>query len=381
MALQQSWSRNSRWTRTVDGVLCRSFRGDRLLLSVQARFKTGLGTVINVTRELQKSDPAYEGDTPESLKRAYYHVLSLPPRPITEKDQWMSDLQRWGFSSEVSFSLLDRLVTIVTKIPGLGLPYINQTFNFVRHARRLRTTQSKIKWFERAVSRLENGRLPIRPWDKASNSNIDQIGAALREGLSSQKEIAAACKEIKPRTVQDLLVFMASTGDAVRKKHGHYGPPQEGAAPYVRPGELVLKALERGPSSRAEIQEHTGLTEAQVTAAVHWLWRRAHKIERLKPDLYALPGTAPVSHMYAHDAFALALVSGEKLMCELVEITGKNSGALWRAFRGRLSPDGIAKRIGFRNGSDVRPGLRGCVAVFALTAKGRRYAQRIASNR
>jgi hypothetical protein len=91
----------------------------------------------------------------------------------------------------------------------------------------------------------------------------------------------------------------------------------------------------------------------------------------LKPDLYALPGAAPVPHIYAHDAIVLALDSGKKSMPELVEITGKNRAELWAALRRRLFPDGIAKRAGFRSGHDVRPGFRGRVAVLALTAKGR----------
>ena len=116
MASQRSWSKTSRW---VEGN-SPSFHGDKLMHSVQAGLMAGLGGVINVTKELQKSDPAYVGDTPESLKRAYYHVRSLPPRPTTEKDQWMSDLQRWGFPLEASCALVDRLVTIATKIPGLA---------------------------------------------------------------------------------------------------------------------------------------------------------------------------------------------------------------------------------------------------------------------
>jgi hypothetical protein len=335
--------------------------------------------VISVTAELQKSDPAYEKDTPQSLQRAYYLARRLPPRPTTEKDRWMSSLQTWGCPPEASCALVDRLIAIVTiKISVLGLPYVDLMFDHVKRARRLRTAESKIKWLERAADNLESGRLPIRPWDQASDVNIEQIKTALREGLSSVEEIAAACEGIKRRTVQDLLVFMASTGDAVRKKHGHYGPPLESAAAHVRPGEAILKALERGPASSAEIRERTGLTKQQVASALHWLWRKAHKIVRLKPDLYALPGAASVSHIYAHDSFALALVSGKKSMSELVEITGKNRPELWAAFRRRLSPDGIAKRIGFRNGSDVRPGLRGRVAVFVLTAKGQRYAEQIA---
>jgi len=91
--------------------------------------------------------------------------------------------------------------------------------------------------------------------------------------------------------------------------------------------------------------------------------------------VYALPGAAPVPHIYAHDAIVLALESGKKSMSELVEITGKNSAELWAAFRRRLFPSKIAKRAGFRSGHDVRPGFRGRVAVFALTDQGRRRAR------
>src|SRR5437867_3503021 len=65
----------------------------------------------------------------------------------------------------------------------------------------------------------------------------------LRIGITGVQNIAAA-RGIKPRTAQEILAFMTITGDAVRLRHGHYGPPQEGAAAYTAPGKLILKALE-----------------------------------------------------------------------------------------------------------------------------------------
>jgi hypothetical protein len=117
---------------------------------------------------------------------------------------------------------------------------------------------------------------------------------------------------------------MTITGDAVRLRHGHYGPPQEGTAVYTAPGKLILKVLEVGPASTEQLRERTRLSAVQLAGALHWLWRKAGKIVRLKPDLYALPGVAPVPHIYSHDAIVLALDSGKKSMPELVEITGKN---------------------------------------------------------
>jgi hypothetical protein len=375
----------SKW---VDGKY-RTPLGHKLVLSVDARLKArGLTrdrrkAVDTVLGELQKDDPSFKAYKLPTLRWAYYQALPKLPPLRTKEDGWRARLAQWGMPPEASRALVDRLIKIVTvKLPSLGLAYIDLMFDKVTRVRRLQAAhQRKIAWLEHAADGLENPRpyFPIRPWDQASNRNIELIGAALRDGLSNVGKIAAHTG-IKPRTTQDLLVFMASTGAAVRKRHGYYGPPQKGAAAYVRPGEAVLKCLkEFGPASPAELRDRTGLTKTQVTGAVHWLWRRAGKIIRPRPNLYALPGTVTgPPHVYAHDAIIGALRSGEKSVPELEAITGKNRGAIWQALRRRLRDDGMIKQLPFRFGHAGRPGMRGRVAVFALSAKGWQHAEKAA---
>jgi hypothetical protein len=373
----KSGGRPSKWVR--DGGRIRTARGHQLFLGVTNFLKTcGLaqgddGAVRHAILEI-RADPRFSSEGIESLRKGFYTAAKASPPATEPRDQWESELRNYGAGPEASRALVDRLIAIVTlRLPYLGLGYITLMFDHVKRVRRLRTGQGKIKWLERATTKLESDKpsYPIRPWDEGSNVNIQAIKSALRDGLTAVQNIAAVTG-IKPRTAQEILAFMTITGDAVRRRHGHYGPPQEGAAAYTAPGKLILKALKVGPATAEQLRERTRLSAVQLAGALHWLWRKAGKIERLKPDLYALPGAAPVPHIYAHDAVVLALDSGKKSMPELVEITGKNRAELWAALRRRLFPDGIAKRAGFRNGDDVRPGFRGRVAVFALTAKGRR---------
>jgi len=187
-------------------------------------------------------------------------------------------LRGWGASADLATSLVERLISICTvKIPILGLDYIALMLKHVKRARRLRTGQRKIQWFEHAAEQLESPkpRFPTRPWDEASNANIEATKSALHDGLTAIDEIAARTG-IKHRTQQELLCFLEDIGEARRLDHGHYGPPEEGAADYVRPGEVVLKVLESGPASPEEIRFRAAaaghhLTEEQVTAAVHRL--------------------------------------------------------------------------------------------------------------
>jgi hypothetical protein len=376
----KSGGRPSIWTS--EGGRIRTPLGHTLVLRINELCKAhgwasnDRGAVRSVIAKI-RAEPPYSGHTDEQLRQGFYAASKALPPPAEPRDQLISSLQKLGAPFEASRALVDRLIPIVTiNIPFLGLPYIDLMFDHVRRARRLRTALSKVEWLERAADKLESNRpsYPIRPWDQASNVSIELIKTALRDGLSSVDEIAAHTR-IKRRTAQELLAFMASNGDAVRKRHGLYGPPQESAAAYVRPGEATLKILERGPASPAEIRERAGLTKAQVAGAVHWLWKKAGKIKRLRPNLYALPGAAPVPHVYARDAIINALRSGRKSVPELITITGKNRGEIWAALR-RLRADGIIEQVGFRNGHAVRPGFRGRVAVFALTPKGRRRDRR-----
>ena len=372
----KSGGRPSKWVS--DGGRIRTARGHQLFLAVTDYLKTcGLaqgddGAVRHAIQEIH-TDPRFNSESTERLRKGFYAAAKASPPATEPRDQWESELRNYGAGPEASRALVDRLIAIVTlRLPYLGLGYITLMFDHLKRVRRLRTGQSKIEWLEGATTKLESEKpsYPIRPWDEGSNANIQAIKSALGDGLTGVQNIAAATG-IKPRTAQEILAFMTITGDAVRLRHGHYGPPQEGAAAYTAPGKLILKALEVGPATTEQLRERTRLSAVQLAGALHWLWRKAGKIVRLKPDLYALPGAAPVPHIYAHDAIVLALDSGKKSMPELVKITGKNRAELWAALRRRLFPDGIAKRAGFRSGHDVRPGFRGRVAVFALTAKGR----------
>lgn len=370
-----TWAKNG--TRTV--------LGHRLVLLVDAYLKAhGLlqnakGAVRAAITEIRANDAqtwkVYEF---EDMRRGFYTAKKLPPPPIEPRDHLISELQKFGMSPDAAVILADRLITICTiKIPFLGFDYIVAMIDHVKRARRLRTDESKAQWFERAAGQLDSPkpRFPIRPWDEASNANIEATKSALLDGLTAIDEIAARTG-IKHRTQQELLCFLQDIGEARRLEHGYYGPPGEGAADYMRPGEAVLKVLESGPASPKEIGIRANLTEAQTTAAIHWLWKEARQIVRPEPNLYSLPGPGLTDHVFAHDAMLLALLLGKKSMSELETITGKNQKELWAGFRRHLRPNGLVEQVAFLSGSDVRPGFRGRIALYALTAKGRRLADR-----
>jgi hypothetical protein len=356
---------------TRQGGRVRTTIGHDLVLLIGARFS-------DERLEEIRTRPPYNNWKPAQLRDAYFRARKASPPPTEPRDQLISRLEKLGSTPDGTRILVDRLITIVTvRLPYLGLAYIAQMFDHVARVRRLRTGQSRIKWLERAADKLESDRpsYPIRPWDRASDTSIDLIKAALRKGLTGIGEISAHTG-LKRRTAQELLVFMSSNGngEAVRLRHGHYGPPREGAIASEPPGKVILRVLKDGPATSARIRDRGDLTKAQSAGALHWLWKRAGKIVRLRPDLYALPGTAPVPHTYARDAIIMALRSGKKSVPELIAVTQKNRGEIWAALR-RLCANGIVRQIGFRNGHAVRPGFRGRVAVFALTAKGQRLAQ------
>jgi hypothetical protein len=372
--------RPSDWT--INNGQDRTPLGHDLYVSVTEFLKTaGLkqsdkGAVRRAIAEI-RTKPPFDDYGTEALRDAFYAVSKASAPPTEPRDQYACRLQEFSESPDASYALADRLIAICTvKHPQLGLDYVARMFKKVTRIRRLRKPQSKVEWLKNAADMLDNPvpRYPIRPWDNDSNANIEAIGAALRDRLSGVDEIADRTG-IKPRTTQELLAFMANdeVGMAARLKHGRYGPPQEGAGAYVRPGEAILKALEIGPASPKEIQIRTGLTEEQVTAGIHWLWKRAKQIKRPEPNLYSLPGPGITDHVYAYEAFMDALRSGKKCMPEVEEITGKNRPELWTAFRTHLEPDGLVKHAGYRSGHAVRPGFRGRVAVFGLTAKGKRH--------
>jgi hypothetical protein len=335
-----------------------------------------------VFEEIKTKPPFDHWDTAKQLRDGYDIAMKALPRPPDPRDQVISELQKFGMSPDASVALTCRLIEICTvKIPLLGLDYVFRMIGHVKRVRKLRTGESRAQWFERAAKMLDNPkpRFPIRPWDEASNANIEATKSALHDGLTAIDEIAARTG-IKHRTQQELLCFMNNIGEARRLDHGLYGPPQEGVADYVRPSDLVLKALESGPASPEEVRLRVAaaghhLTEEQVSAALHWLWKKAKKIRRPEPNLYSLPGPGVTDYVFAHDAIVLALRSGKKSMPELIESTRKNRGALQRALRHRLFPEGLVDLVGYRAGYEVRPGFRGRVGVYALTAKGRRLAQ------
>jgi hypothetical protein len=375
----KSGGRTPDWT--IDKGRVRTQQGHNFYISINELLtawglkQSDKGALRRAIAELH-SKPPYNEYELEALRVAYYALSKASPPPPDPRDHLISELQKFGMAPDASVALADRLIDICTvKIPFLGLDYVVRMISHVKRTRRLRTGESKIQWLKSAAERLDNPkpRFPIRPWDQASNANIEATKSALHDGLTAIDEIAARTG-IKHRTQQELLCFLQDIGEARRFKHGGYGPPQEGAPDYVRTGEVVLKVLESGPASPEKIQLCGNLTEAQATGAIHWLWKKAKKIRRPEPNLYSLPGPGVTDHVYAHDAMLGALVLGKKSMPEIETITGKNQKELWAGYRRRLRPEGLAKQVGFLSGSDVRPGFRGRVAVFALTAKGRRQA-------
>jgi hypothetical protein len=357
------------------------------ILQAMGKASSDRKAVDRAIDQLQSVEERYRKRKHATLRRTYFRYKDAGPpapgaHPIDLRNQQVVLLQKWGESPDGSYALADRLIALCTvKHRHLGLDYIGEMFKHVTQVRRLRKPQSKVEWLKHAADQLDNPRpfYPIRPWDMGSNANMEAVSGALHDGLSGVGEIAGRTG-IKLRTTQELLAFMASpgVGKAVRLKHGRYGPPQEGAANYVRSGEAVLKVLERGPASREEIRIRANLTEGQATGAIHWLWRRANKIVRPEPNLYSLPAPGLKDHVYAYEAFMSALLSGKKCMPEVEEITGKTRPELWAAFRSHLRPDDLVKHVGFRSGPAVRPGFRGRVAVFELTAKGRKLTHQSA---
>jgi hypothetical protein len=173
----------------------RSRQGHAVVLKVDAHLKArgwtrprrkGMDAILE---EVIKSDPSFKAYKLPTLRWAYYQAKPLLPPLYTKEDEWGARLAQWGMPSEASRALLDRLIKIVTvKLPSLGVAYIDLMFDKVTRVRRLQAAhQKKIAWLERAADRLENPRpyFPIRPWDHASNRNIELIRAALRDGLSS----------------------------------------------------------------------------------------------------------------------------------------------------------------------------------------------------
>jgi hypothetical protein len=338
------------------------------------------GAVARALAVVRIAEPfnKYEKLSLKSFCNRFYEALNAALPPVEPRDYLISELQKFGMPPDTSVALAGRLIEVcAVKMPLLGLDYVVRMIGHAKRARRLRTGESKIRWFQRATEMLDNPkpRFPIRPWDEASNANIEATKSALHDGLTAIDEIAARTG-IKHRTQQELLCFLEDIGEARRLKHGHYGPPQEGAPDYVRTGEIVWNMLET-PASPEEARLRAAaaghhLTEEQVTGALHWLWRKAKKIRRPAPNLYARPGPGVTDHVFAHDAMLEALVLGTKSMSEIETITGKNRKELSAGFRRHLRPDGLAEQVGFLSGGDVRPGFRGRIALYALTAKGRR---------
>jgi hypothetical protein len=129
---------------------------------------------------------------------------------------------------------------------------------------------------------------------------------------------------------------------------------------YVQPSKVVLNDVSvNGKSTPAQIRARTGLSKAQVTASLHWLWRRAKKLEHTDYGEYAPPGSA-TPHVFTKDAIPKALQSGSKTVAELEELTGKNRGELWAALRGLRDRGDVVEAY------LIYPGRRGYRAAFAL---------------
>jgi NADH dehydrogenase/NADH:ubiquinone oxidoreductase subunit G len=147
-----------------------------------------------------------------------------------------------------------------------------------------------MEWFECAVGALdsERPRFPLRPWDDASNPSIQKVKSALRAGLTSKDEIAVHTR-LKPRTVQDLLAFMHSVGEAKRERWGHYVLPEKATTDYVRPEKAILSAIAAGADTPEKIRAFTGLRDGQVAGGLHVLKKRG-KIVLTAYGRYAVAG-------------------------------------------------------------------------------------------
>jgi hypothetical protein len=358
----------------------RTLLGHRLVLLVESYLtarslaQSARGAVRAAIRDIRVTDPEIGDYEFESVRHGFYTAQKLPPPPVDPRDRFVSRLQEWGASSDASCTLVDRLIAIVTlKLPLLGLAYIDRMFSHVTHSRRLRTGAMRIEWLEHGADALdsERPRFPIRPWDKASNASIDLIKSALRDGLTNKNEIATRTR-LLPRTVQELLAFMHGIGEAKRVRWGHYVLPERATINYVRPEKAIVDAIAAGADTPEKIRTCTGKSDAQIAGGLHVLEKRG-KIVRTAYGRYAVKGAA-APHVYTKHLVVDRLWSGAKIVGEIVEATDRNRGSVWAAIQG-LQADGVVKRIGWRNGRAVGPGVRGRVAVFALTPKGRRRAR------
>jgi hypothetical protein len=186
------------------------------------------------------------------------------------------------------------------------------------------------------------------------------LAALLNKGSAGATvaEVAAATK-LNPITVQNYLTNMHDSGEIKRIGHGRYASLAEGVV-YVQPSKVVLNDVSvNGKSTPAQIRARTGLSKAQVTASLHWLWRRAKKLEHTDYGEYAPPGSA-TPHVFTKDAIPKALQSGSKTVAELEELTGKNRGELWAALRGLRDRGEVVEAY------LIYPGRRGYRAAFAL---------------
>jgi DNA-binding HxlR family transcriptional regulator len=362
-----------------------------LVLSVENRLaayglaQSDKGAVRRAIIEVRTTQPeTWSKYELEDMRQGFYTAQKLPPPPVEPREVLIGELCGWGVSAGTATALVDRLVASCTvTFPHLGLDYIKQMFEHVTRMRKLRTVQMRIDWLKREADELESPRLyrPIRPQDTRPNAKIELISAALHDGLSAVSEIAERAG-FRPETVQELLGFMISpgVGMAVHLEFDRYGPPQEGATGYMAPGKKVLKALESGRARKAELRNRTDLTDPQLTGALNWHVHKSRKVNRVARGLYELSGATPsprvdvrISEDMARRRHAVvaALRCGEKSVPELEEIVGCSNAAMWSTLRS-LEGDGLVEHIEYRS----TPGFRGRVAVFGLTAKGRRLERR-----
>jgi len=344
-----SFMPSSKWVKGKH----RNSAGHELVLSMDAGLKargwerTDRKAVINVAVELKKQNPAYETET--SLQRAYYHAASFPPPLSVLEDRLMSLLQKWGVPPEEARGLVTRALAVATAAQKPF--YVGQLFDWI--ARRGWDRGRKANRVRSAVDEMEANRWPLM---QGSDRTGEMIKAALNKP-GSVAEVAAATK-LNPITVQNYLSNMADNGEIKHVGFGRYASLAEGLSCYVRPGKLVWNVLVSGPATPAQIRAHTGLSEAQVAAALHWLSKRK-KIERTYYGEWAAAGTA-TPHVFAKDAILKALQFGSKTVRELEKHTGKNRGELWAALRGLKDREEVVEAY------LIYPGRRGYRAAFAL---------------
>jgi hypothetical protein len=338
----------------------RTSLGHKLVLSVNANLDKRGWTQGDrnkaVRRVIAELHPEYKSWTPEALRLAYYKAQRFPP---PEEARWVSVLEKWGISAEKARELVDRLIAVTTA--AHKRTYLGQLFDYVGR-RRMYTRPRKVEWLRREADNIQANPLywPLAQRRERPDINAERILTVLRRAPRNRATNShiAAVTGMKLRTVETLLYSMRQSNEVTPVGHGKHALPAAGIRLYVRPSIAILNALKDGPATPGELRIRIRKSEGQIAGALHWLWRH-EKIVRVRPGLWALPGTAR-PHIFARDAIIEGLQSGSKTVPELIAATGKNRGEIWAALRRLKAEHSIIEAY------LIRPGHRGYLAAFAL---------------